>query len=325
MDYSLIITAKNEPKTVAKLIGQIEDQMPRLTKNFEILVVCPDEMTKESAISQDKLQVVSWIKDKAEGKPAALNLAFNEAKGDILILTDGDVSLAEGALENLVGKIVGMDPSVRPKQGQTRGSVPTNKIGLVTGRPIPANPRDDLFGFWAHFLTQAAHYQRDYRDKNNFYLDGSGYLMAVKKELVSPMPKNILVDDAWLSRQVWDQGLRIGYAPEAKVKVKFPTNLSDWVIQKKRTTSGYVQLSSVDNADSPCCEAGLRSLQSMRGFFQEAKGLRLSLTYPRNLKEYFWMLLLIFARLYVWLAVYWERRILKKPYSGNWKRIESTK
>lgn len=305
MDYTIIITAKNEPETVAKLVAQIENQMAKLSKKFEILLVCPDEKTRDSGISQDKLQVVEWIKDKGEGKPAALNLAFNKAKGEILILTDGDVRLGDSALEELICGF-GRDRS-RP--------VPTDgEFGLITGRPVPVNTRSNLFGYWSHFLTFAAHQQRSQRTKNGDYLDASGYLLAVKKKLVSPMPKNILVDDAWLSRQVWNQGQKIGYAPKAKVKVKFPTNLADWITQKKRTTSGYVQLDGIN-----------ASLDHMRGFFQEAKGFYLALSYPQNIKELVWMLLLVIARTYVWLAVFWERKILGKPYSGNWKRIESTK
>lgn len=298
MKYSVIVTAKNEPKTVGQLIGQIEDQMSKIGKNFEIILVCPDKKTKESAISRDRLQKVKWLKDKAQGKPSALNIAFTQAKGKILILTDGDVSLAEGALKELLGKIVGI-----------------NKAGLITGRPVPVNRRNNLFGFWSHFLTQAAHQQRSHRHQNNFYMDGSGYLMAIRKELVKQMPKNILVDDAWLSYQVWNQGYKIEYAQKAKVEVKFPTNLSDWVTQKKRTLSGHLQLKKIQ----------LKHDHSMRGFFEETKGLKLAFTYPKNIKEYFWILLLIVIRFYVWLVVYWERKILKKSYSGNWKRIESTK
>jgi len=306
MDYSVIITAKDEPKTVGRLIAQIEDQMPKISQNFEILVVCPDEKTKQSAISRDRLQLVTWIRDKGKGKPAALSLAFDRAKGDILILTDGDVSLGEDSLDKLVQ---GFDCNGNPRIATT-----DNDVGLVTGRPVPINERDNLFGYWAHFLTHAAHQQRKSRADCGQYLDASGYLLAIKKELVPLMPENILVDDAYISHQVWNQGKKIGYASKAEVRVKFPTNLADWFTQKKRTTSGFIQLKGTDTAGEP-----------MRGFFQEAKGLKLAATYPQNVKECFWTLLLFIARLYVWLVVIWTRKIMKTRYSGNWKRIESTK
>ncbi len=336
MDYSVIVTSRDEPVTVGRLIRQIETQLSQIDRKTEVLLVCPDKKTKESAISQDKLRIVKWLKDKSQGKPAALNIAFKKAKGRVLILTDGDVGLEDGALEELTNSFyLSSRPKRRdppfPKRDSSTVARNDRELGLVTGRPVPVNNRDDLFGFWAHFLTEAAHHKRNSRHKAGSYLDGSGYLMAVKKELINQMPENILVDDAWISRQVWNQGYKTGYASKAKVKVKFPTNLSDWVTQKKRTISGYVQLADIvdeaiaGNADSPFCEAGLRSLPGMRSFWQESFGLRFALTYPRNFKEYIWMLLLIFARLYVWLAVFWDRKILKKPYSGNWKRIESTK
>jgi len=307
MDYTIIITAKDEPKTVGQLVRQIEDQMEEIGADYEILVVCPDEKTRKSAISQDRLGVVSWLKDEGKGKPSALNLAFEKAKGKVLILTDGDVALGERALEELVKEFYCKD-----------------NLGFVTGHPVPVNSRDKFFGFWAYFLTSAADQQREQRASNNQYLDASGYLLAVHKKLVSPMPENILVDDAWLSRQIWSQGYKIGYAPKAKVKVKFPTNFSDWITQKKRTLSGYIQLRQLQKFRL-FNDHQLSGKVGMRSFRQESEGLCLALTYPKNLKEYFWMVLLIFARAYVWLAVFWERKILKKPYSGNWKRIESTK
>jgi cellulose synthase/poly-beta-1,6-N-acetylglucosamine synthase-like glycosyltransferase len=321
MDYSLIITAKDEPGTVANLITKVENQMPRISQNFEILVVCPDEKTKESAISHDKLQLVTWIKDKGKGKPAALSLAFDRAKGNILILTDGDVGLAEGALKGLVKKfgvgapLVGVRNHRVDTNLQRAGTSPApTAFGLVTGKPVPTNPRDNIFGYWSHFLTHAAHQQRKSRADRGQYLDASGYLLAIRKELVPLMPEDILVDDAYISHQVWNQGKKIGYAPKAEVRVKFATNLADWVTQKKRTTSGFIQLKAMEITQD-----------KMRGFFEEFKGLSLALTYSQNPKEYFWTILLLIARLYVWLAVFWERKILKKPYSGNWKRIESTK
>jgi len=306
MDYSLIITAKDEPRTVANLITKIENQMPKISSNFEVLVVCPDEKTKESAISRDTLQLVTWVKDKGKGKPAALSLAFDRSKGDILILTDGDVSLEEDSLDKLVR---GFDFRDNPRVVST-----DNDVGLITGRPVPINERDNLFGYWSHFLTHAAHQQRKLRTERGQYLDASGYLLAIKKELVPLMPEDISVDDAYISHQVWNQGKKVGYAPRAEVRVKFATNLADWVTQKKRTTSGFIQLKAMEITQ-----------EKMRGFFEEFKGLSLALTYPQNLKEYFWTILLLIARLYVWLAVFWERKVLKKPYSGNWKRIESTK
>ncbi len=181
---------------------------------------------------------------------------------------------------------------------------------------MPLNKKDNLLGFWAHFLTFAADSQRKKSRQDGKYFDASGYLLAIRNKLVAPIPADILVDDAYLSHLVWNKGKKINYAWKAKVKVKFPTSFSDWLKQKKRTLSGYVQLREIGI---------IRDKNKTRTFGREIRGLKLIFSYPENLTEFWWTILLLSARLYVWLLVFVDRKILKKEYSGNWERIESTK
>lgn len=302
MKISIIITAKKEPDTVGALISAIENDLENGFENrkighCEILLVCPDQQTKQAGLNNDRLDLVNWVQDPGQGKPTALNLAFEEAKGDVLVLTDGDLQWVKGSLKSLVDRF-------------------NDQTGLVTGHPLPINERDNLFGFWAHFLTDAADWQRRERLDKGLYFDASGYLLAIKKELVEPMPENILVDDAYLSRLVWTKEKKISYASQAKIKVKFPTNFSDWIKQKKRTLSGYVQLSQMRVV--PLKERS-------RSFREECRGINLFFTYSSRLIEYWWTFLLFFARLWVWLLVVVDRKLLKRKYLGNWARIESTK
>jgi cellulose synthase/poly-beta-1,6-N-acetylglucosamine synthase-like glycosyltransferase len=302
MDISIIITAKNESKTVGPLISGLEQDLEtnfeKLTvENSEIILVCPDQKTKQAGLENDRMDLVTWVKDRGQGKPAALNQAFEQAQGNYLILTDGDVVWQEGAITRLLQKF-------------------DRQTGLITGRPCSLNSINDILGFWSHFLTFVADKQRKKRQHDGEYFDASGYLLAVKKDLVKPMPKNVLVDDAYLSHLVWSTGQKIGYAPKAKIGVKFPTNFSDWVKQKKRTISGYVQLKQM---------GVIKGENATRTFRQEIKGFSQIFSYPQSIKEYWWIILLLIARLYVWLLVFKNRVLLKKEYSGNWERIESTK
>ena len=86
---SVIITAFKEEKTIGEAIKQIIYQLP---KNSEILVIAPDEPTLSVAKKfSEKDKRIKILKDPGKGKPTALNLGFKEAKGKVLILTDGDV------------------------------------------------------------------------------------------------------------------------------------------------------------------------------------------------------------------------------------------
>ncbi|MCX7778806.1 MAG: glycosyltransferase [Patescibacteria group bacterium] len=218
---SIVVTTYREKKTLTKSIRLIVDEN---IENYELIVVGPDRETEE--IVQD-FQItypqIRYIKDKGRGKPAALNLAFKEAKGEILVLTDGDVFIEKGAIKKLLQHFK------------------DKKIGAVSGYPISINSRNNLFGYWSHFLTTAAHLLRQKKSKRGEYLVCSGYLYAFRNTIIEKIPEETLVEDSIISQTIWQKGYKIIYEPEAKVYVKYPDNLSDWLKQKIRTTGGYIQ------------------------------------------------------------------------------------
>lgn len=344
---NLIITSYNEPKTVKRLIESFENQAIGFEEyDFSILLVCPDKKTAEAGLKADKLGIVRWLKDEGRGKPAALNLAFERLgichrlasrrsglvpsdgfgqrldlqaldgtssvdatplfnTGEIIVFTDGDVEIEEKAIVELLNCYI------------AENTKNDEKTGAVSGHPVPMNSKDNIFGYWAHLLTEMAHRWRAKASKSGGYLDGSGYLYAISGGLVDKIPENVLADDAYISQKIWQKGFKIAYAPEAKVFVKYPDNFKDWLKQKKRSAGGHVQNSKFKNQNV--------KLEEMRTFRMEAQGIWEVLLYPKTLKELWWTALLVFARVYLWLAVFWERKIVKKDFKKTWVRVESTK
>lgn len=298
---SIIITAWKEPETIKKAIQLIldEDIKNKLNENYEIIVVAPDKETINSAKSfQKKHHEIKVLKDPAKGKPIALNLVFKKAKGNILILTDGDVYISNGAIKELIAQFK-----------------KDNKVGEVTGHPIPTNERTTIMGFWSHLLTEAgAHRRRLELQKNNQFITGSGYLCAIKKGIINKIPENALSDDAVISNLIYNKGYKIKYAPNAIVNVKFPTTFSDWIKQKKRSAGGYNQLKEL-----------LKEKDQMRSFTKESSKILWALSYPKTIKEFFWTVLLIFARLYLWILIFIDINIKRKSFKEIWIRVESTK
>ena len=287
--FSILITTSNEPQTLKKLLNQIFSE--KFKEDFEVLVVAPDNKSKDIALSFPK--VYFW-QDKGKGKPAALNLVVPYIKGDILVLTDGDVLPAKGAIQQLVSALRD-----------------NTALGAISGQPVPMNSKDNLFGFFSHFLTFAAHKWRERNMSTGEYLDCSGYLYACRSSLFPLLPSDILADDSFVSQEIWKKGYKIGYLAEAKVFVKFPVNLSDWLKQKRRSTGG----SQMKNQKSKI---------KKRNFKQEVFwGIKLFFSYPKNLKEFFWLILLYFLRFYLWLDIFWRIKI--KNQANLWQRVESTK
>jgi len=292
---SVIITAFREPETMGRAI---ESFLPQMPPDAELLGVCPDPET--AAVVDDLARrhpIVRHISDSGRGKPPALTMALQAARGDIVVLSDGDVWVADDALQALLAPFD--DP----------------QVGAVSGRPMSVNPRDTVLGYWSHLLTDAgAHEIRLLRDRSGEFLVCSGYLFAFRRGLIERVPEDALAEDAVISHQIAGQGYRIRYMPEARVFVKYPTTYRDWLRQRVRSAGGYVQ-DYIRQSPVRMRSARLEVLQ----------GAPLALRYPRTLREWLWTLLLFAARLHLWVLVFVNVRLLKRALSVLWKRVETTK
>ena len=98
---TIIITSFKEPQSVGKAIEAVLAN--KIKEKYELLVAAPDKET--GAVIQSysrKHKQVKYFKDKGRGKANALNELFQRAKGDILILTDGDVFMSTNAISALL-------------------------------------------------------------------------------------------------------------------------------------------------------------------------------------------------------------------------------
>jgi cellulose synthase/poly-beta-1,6-N-acetylglucosamine synthase-like glycosyltransferase len=311
---SILITAFKEQKTIAKCIDCIANQQySGIPNDFEILLACPDKETHEAALEQiSKLNIkdkFKFITDPGKGKPTALNMLMDKAEGDIWIFTDGDVYFGPKAVEKLLEPFKNED------------------VTLVTGRPKSEDYRNSMMGYFGHLLSDAAHHKRTidltrnavgkslaFIKKREFF-PVSGYIYAIKKTDIR-FPADCLVDDAYISYVVFNSGGKIEYAPEAIAFVKYPTNLKDYFKQKARSTGGYIQLWEYNI---------IKPTTKTRSFYLELEYFWFPINYAKNIRELVWSLLLYPIRLYLWLKIYWDRKIIKKDFVKTWVRIESTK
>jgi cellulose synthase/poly-beta-1,6-N-acetylglucosamine synthase-like glycosyltransferase len=290
----VLITAFREAATVGQAIQAFLAQLPA---EAEILVVCPDPAT--IAVVDEyaaRYPAVRHIADSQRGKPAALNAGLKAARGEVVVFSDGDVLVVENALAPLLAAFA--DP----------------RVGAVSGHPVSASPRDTVLGFWSHLLTESIHQMRLARDRVGQFLVCSGYLFAIRRSLVERVPEDALAEDAVISHLVAQRGYRIRYAPQALVSVKYPSTYRDWLRQKVRSAGGYAQ------------EYVRKSPLRMRSVRLEiVNGTRLALRYPRTPREFLWTLLLFPARLHLWLLVFVNVRLLRRPLHDLWQRVETTK
>jgi cellulose synthase/poly-beta-1,6-N-acetylglucosamine synthase-like glycosyltransferase len=291
---SVLITAFREAATVGRAI---EAFLPQLPAGAEILVICPDPATTAVVDGYAaRYPAVRHVADPQRGKPAALNVGLQAARGDVVVLSDGDVVVAGDALAPLVAPFE--DP----------------QVGAVSGHPLSVSPRDTLLGYWSHLLTEGIHQMRLARDRAGQFLYCSGYLFACRRALIGRVPEDALAEDAVISQLIAGQGCRVRYAPGARVFVKYPATYRDWLRQKVRAGGGHAQ------------DYVRRSPLRMRSAWLEMlSGTRLALRYPRGAREFLWTLLLFAARLHLWLLVFVNVRLLRRPLTALWQRVETTK
>jgi len=289
---SILVTAFREPKTLSVALDALTSQAQDI--DAEIIVICPDNATAQTAASYESVTI---LRDPGLGKPKALNLGLQAARGMIIVMTDGDVSIEPGALSALLA------PFSEPR------------TGAVSSRPVSINSRDTMLGYWSHLLTEAgAHVERLERDRLGEFFICSGYLYAIQSGLITDIPEYALAEDAVISHIIGAQGYQIRYAPDARVLVKYPTTYKDWLKQKVRSAGGYAQ--------PIIANSSLR----MRSFWHELlHGTLPALMYPRNFREFIWSLALFGARLHLWLLILWRVKLRRQPLHQLWQRVESTK
>ncbi len=289
---SIVITAFKEPKTIGKAIESFLNQ--NIGEKYELIVSAPDKETQEISKKYKKVKI---FKDPGKGKSYALNLLLNKLKGEIIILSDGDVYVSENSVNEILKKFE------------------DKKVGCVTGRPFPLEDKKTKYGYWANFLFDSADKLRKNLEDKNEFLECSGYLWAFRKGVIKNFPSDV-AEDTIIPYFFYERGYQIRYSEKSLVYVKNVDNWKDWISQKVRTSRAHETLDKyVDTKKIP----------RTKTFSNELAGIFSILSYPKNLKELFWSLELAFARLYMWGVVFFEVYIRKNYHRDNWERVESTK
>ena len=292
---SIIITSFKEPNVDFAIKAIVSQEIP---DDYELIVAAPDAETKAVVEKfAEKYPQIRYFQDHGKGKSSALNLLFKEAIGKILVFTDGDVVVGKDSIKNLLKHFS------------------DENVGVVSGRPVSSNRKDNMMGSLLHLLLDAgAHSIRKEMFEKGKFLEASAYLLGMRAGGVNEIPLDV-AEDAMIPYLFWRKGYKISYAEDAPVYVKNPNNFSDFVKQRVRTAKAHENLLK-HAPDFP----------RIKSFKNEIlMGWHRALSYPKTLKEFIWTLALFPARLYIWLKVFTDTKIKNKNYADNWERIGSTK
>lgn len=218
---SVGITAHNEEDNIGPLLDAMLDQHLHDVDISEIVIVasgCTDKTVPIIQSYQTRDERISLIvQPRREGKTAAVNVFLQNSHEDILVLESGDTLPHENAVENLVRLFA--DPT----------------IGMTGAHKVPVSTPDHLVGLFTHLRLRMEH---------ELCLDipRLGEMIAFRRVLTQ-IPSDIAMDEAFVEAIVIKHGLRVVYSPDAVVYNSGPTTVSDFVRQRRRNHAGHLYLS----------------------------------------------------------------------------------
>ena len=283
------IPTYNEEKVIVKTI---ESVLVQLSSDDEVIVVasgCTDNTVPlvRSIANIDK-RVKLITEDERKGKASALNLIIQNAASDVIVQTDGDVIVEQNAIRQLVKNF--KNP----------------KIGGVSGRPIAVIPKDNLFYDWTIMSYRKIGELRLSETEQGKFWHLSGYLLAFRKKALPSVPFAKGAVDAWMGRIIQQNGYVMVYEPDAKVLVKAPLTIKDFIAQKARVRAGYYLIP--------------KGPRTVKGEIMWLPREFIKIPFRR------WPLFIIsgMVYLYSWLKGWYMART-NKPLLDIWKVPESTK
>jgi cellulose synthase/poly-beta-1,6-N-acetylglucosamine synthase-like glycosyltransferase/peptidoglycan/xylan/chitin deacetylase (PgdA/CDA1 family) len=221
---SVIVPAYNEEANIGATVRSIvESDYPWL----EVIVVDDGSTDSTSAIVASlRLPDVRLVRRPNGGKPAALNTGIRLARGEILVLVDGDTVFEPHAIGQLVQPFVEWD------------------VGAVSGNTKVANRRG-LLGRWQH-LEYVIGFNLDRRlfDLGECMPTVPGAIGAFRREAmidVGGVPAATLAEDTDLTMAILRAGWRVVYEPEAIAWTEAPATLRQLWRQRYRWCYGTMQ------------------------------------------------------------------------------------
>ena len=221
---SVIVPAYNEAANIAATVHSlITNDYP----GIEVIVV-DDGSTDDTAgiVERLNLRGVRVIRQPNAGKPAALNTGIRHARGDILILVDGDTVFAPDAVGRLIQPLT--DP----------------RIGAVSGNTKVAN-RGGLLGRWQH-LEYVIGFNLDRRmfEIARCMPTVPGAIGAFRRAAIHDtdgVSAETLAEDTDFTMAVLRAGWHVVYEPAAVAWTEAPATLRQLWRQRYRWCYGTMQ------------------------------------------------------------------------------------
>jgi biofilm PGA synthesis N-glycosyltransferase PgaC len=222
------VTAVVATRADATSVRDRVDDLLRSTYPASLLevVVAYDARTSEpfatwSGADAARVRVVEG--DEPGGKAAALNAGVRAARGDVLVFADSGQRFGPDAVTLLVQALA------RPNVGAASG-----RLELAAGAKSPALP---LRLYWS-----LERWLRRREADVHSAIGVTGAIYAMHRELWTPLPAGLILDDLYVPMRLVLRGRRIAFVDEARAYETRATTDGNEYRRKVRTLTGVLQL-----------------------------------------------------------------------------------
>lgn len=220
---TLLIAAYNEESVIeSKIRNSLAIDYPK--DLIQVLIVADGSTDKTCEIVKRYINagVDLLFEPGRGGKMAAINRALPQARGEIVVFSDANNYYPEDALCHLI----------RPF-GEPR-------VGAATGAKV-IEQGDGSLGTSEGMYWKYESFIKKQETRLGSCTSAAGEMLAIRKNLYSPPPDNVINDDFYIAMQIVRRGYRLVYVPEAKSIERVSPSAEDEVTRRARINAGRFQ------------------------------------------------------------------------------------
>lgn len=220
---SIIIAAYNEELFIRdKILNTLSQNYPsHLSK---ILIVTDGSTDKTNQIIEEYPLVKLFHSPVRNGKIDAINRIIPFVDSEIIVLTDANTFLNEGAITKICQHY--LDPNIGGVAGEKRIFVNKNADVTESGESF----------YWKYESKL-----KQWDSELNTTIGAAGELFSIRTKLYQSVPKNIILDDFMISMKIVQKGYKIIYEPEAYAIETASSNIKEELKRKIRIAAGGIQ------------------------------------------------------------------------------------
>jgi cellulose synthase/poly-beta-1,6-N-acetylglucosamine synthase-like glycosyltransferase len=295
------IYAHNEEGNISHILEQVLERQG-LGEDTRIIVVCSGctdstvPVVQHYAVRDKRIELV--IEPERLGVGSAINRVLERCTTDILVLIEADARLHEGAVRQLVNELQ------------------ENEAGLVGAWPMIENeshgwiPRG--LAFIRRVLLRCLFNLRSPADKTY----SNSEFVCFRRRLVSRLPTHIVNVETYVDLCVHKSGYAVLPSRRARVLIRLPETVSDYIAQRRRIHYGHMQVKRFTGRYASSME-GIASRRPGLVFLSTVQELRIR---PRLMLE-MWPVLFLDLLAYFWACI----DLMRQTNHVTWTMVSTTK